>query len=169
MKKSLINTTLFVISALFASATIAANNKQAEIEVNSAWSKVVPESSSVAAAFLIIDNHSAKDDQLIAASSPIAGKTELHTHLHQDGMMKMRQVESIDVKAGGITQLKPGSFHIMFFNLKQTPELGKSFPLTLQFKHAGKMTVKVNVEPATFMSDGMNNKKNKSKEMAHHH
>lgn len=164
MKNTLLQTTLFIVSVLLASTSIAANNKQAEIEVSSAWSKEVPESSSVAAAFLTIDNHSTKNDQLIAARSPIAGKTELHTHLHQDGMMKMRQIESIDVKADGITQLQPSSFHIMFFDLKQVPKLGESFPLTLQFKHAGNITVNVNVESATFMPDDMNNEK-----MTHHH
>ncbi len=65
--------------------------------------------------FFNVMNHGDEDDTLLSAESPIAGKTELHAHIHEDGMMKMREVENIDIPANSTRTLKPGSYHIMFF------------------------------------------------------
>ncbi|PRM90957.1 transporter, partial [Arcobacter cryaerophilus gv. occultus] len=55
---------------------------------------------------------------------------ELHTHLHENGVMRMRQVESIAIPAKGEVALKPGSFHVMLFEVRELSQ-GTPFPLTL--------------------------------------
>jgi copper(I)-binding protein len=54
-----------------------------------------------------IENKGAAD-QLIAASSPVAGEMQLHTMAMDGNVMKMREVKGIDVPANGSVELKPG-------------------------------------------------------------
>ena len=123
------------------------------IEIAHPWSKAVPPTSNVTAAFLSIINHSNVDDTLIAAHSPIAEIVELHTHTNDNGLMQMRQVKAIDVAAEQQQQLVPGGLHVMLFNLTEVPSIDSQFPLTLTFKHAGEITVNVAVKSATYSGD----------------
>ncbi|MGF1733910.1 copper chaperone PCu(A)C [Photobacterium satsumensis] len=155
-----------LLGSLFAltSAAYAHDFKAGDLHIDHPWSKQVPPTSQVAAAFFNVMNHSDSSDELISASSPIAEKTELHAHMHEDGMMKMREVEKIDIPAHDSQALKPGGYHIMLFNLKEVPQLGDSFPVTLNFKHAGAVEVEVKVEEATYMPENM-----KEEKMDHSH
>lgn len=95
------------------------------------------------AAFLTVKNAGAEADRLIAAKAPVADRVELHTHLHENGVMKMRQVEAVEVPAGGEAALQPGGDHVMLMGLKAPLKEGESFPLTLVFEKAGEVTVDV--------------------------
>ena len=99
-----------------------------------------------AAAYLKIMNMGSEDDRLVTASSPVAGRVELHTHLMENGIAKMRPVEAIEVPAGGAAELKPGGDHIMLFDLAEPLKKGDKFPLTLTFEKAGAVEITVDVE-----------------------
>lgn len=99
-----------------------------------------------AAAYAKVMNMGSEDDRLISASSPVAGRVELHTHIMENGIAKMRPVETIEVPAGGSAELKPGGDHIMLFDLAEPLKKGDKFPLTLTFEKAGDVEVTVNVE-----------------------
>ncbi|PSU34017.1 copper chaperone PCu(A)C [Photobacterium lutimaris] len=146
-----------LLGSLFAltSSAYAHEYNVGDLQIDQPWSKQVPPTSQVAAAFFNVMNHSNNNDELLSASSPIAEKTELHAHMHEDGMMKMREVEIIDIPAHDLQALKPGGYHIMFFNLKEVPQLGESFSLTLTFKNAGSVEIDVKVEEATYIPEGM--------------
>lgn len=103
------------------------------------------------AVFFTIDNKG-EADRIVAASSPLTDRVELHTHTMSDGVMKMRQIEAIDVAAGGKTELKSGGLHIMMFGVKPLPEKGSMVPLTLTFEKAGKVDVKAMVTNKAGMS-----------------
>lgn len=151
--KKIIN--IIMGSALLLSGMAQAHDyKSGELSIDHPWSKQVPPTSSVAAAFFDVMNHGVENDALISAESPIAGKTELHAHIHEDGMMKMREVGKIDIPAKGSQSLKPGGYHVMFFELKQVPALGDRFPLKLHFEKAGTIEIEVAVEEATFKPAG---------------
>ena len=60
-----------------------------------------------------------------------AGLIEIHTHLHEDGVMKMRQINSLEIPGGESVVLEPGGLHLMLFKL-QLP-LTEPLPLTLCF------------------------------------
>ncbi|MAD46136.1 MAG: hypothetical protein CMI02_15620 [Oceanospirillaceae bacterium] len=85
----------------------------------------------MSAAFMSVRNTAAEDAVLVSASAPWAGKIEIHTHRHEDGVMKMRQIESLTIPAGGQVLLKPMGLHLMLFRLQQP--LADSLPLTLCF------------------------------------
>ncbi|PSW19814.1 copper chaperone PCu(A)C [Photobacterium sanctipauli] len=158
--------TIILTAAMAISGFASAHEyKTDSLHIDHPWSKQVPPTSSVAAAFFSVMNHGDNDDVLLGASSPIAEKTELHAHIHENGMMKMREVEQIEIPAHGTQMLKPGGYHIMFFGLNEVPKLGDSFPVTLNFKQAGMVEVDVKVEEATYMPEGGHS----DKEMDHSH
>jgi copper(I)-binding protein len=103
------------------------------------------------AVFFTIDNKG-EADRIVAASSALTDRVELHTHTMSDGVMKMRQIEAIDVAASGKTELKSGGLHIMMFDVKPLPEKGSMVPLTLTFEKAGKVDIKAMVTNKAGMS-----------------
>ena len=98
------------------------------------------------AAWLTIRN-TGEADRLIGAESPAADRVELHTHIHDGGVMMMRKVEGIDVPAGGRAALRPGGDHLMLFGLKGKLSPGDRFPLTLVFEKAGRVAIEMRVAP----------------------
>jgi copper(I)-binding protein len=77
----------------------------------------------------------------------IAMMTQIHeTIMGDDGSMKMQEVESIAIKAGTPTELKPGGYHVMLMQLKESLETGTTISLTLTFAKAGDVTVEVPVQ-----------------------
>ncbi len=98
------------------------------------------------AAWLTIRN-TGGEDRLIGAESPAVERVEIHTHIHEGGVMMMRKVEGIDLPAGGEAVLKPGGDHLMLFGLKAGLKTGDSFPLTLLFEKAGRVDIEMRVAP----------------------
>ena len=87
-----------------------------------------------------------KDDFLISASTQIADHVEIHTHEMADGVMKMKKIDSVRIGSMKTVMFEPGGYHLMIFNPKQSYKQGDRFPMTLQFKHAGKVEVELAVE-----------------------
>jgi copper(I)-binding protein len=96
----------------------------------------------VSAGYLKIQNNGTDDDWLMTATSDLARKTELHSMTMDNGVMRMRRVDSgIKVPAGGTVTLAPGGYHIMLIGLKNPLTAGHVFDVTLEFRHAGPMTI----------------------------
>lgn len=136
--------TLCLAAALCGFATLA--HAEGPITVKDAYARASIGQQRSSAAYMTIET-SAGPDRLVAAASPVAGKVELHTHLHEGGVMKMRQVEAIEVAPGKPAKLETGGLHIMMMELKQPLKAGETIPLTLTFEKAGKVEVQVPVRP----------------------
>ncbi|WP_340107653.1 copper chaperone PCu(A)C [Pikeienuella sp. HZG-20] len=80
-------------------------------------------------------------DTLIGVASDVAARTELHESLMQDGVMKMRAVESVDLPHGGEIVMAPGGYHIMLMGLKRPLLPGDSVPITLTFGSGATLVV----------------------------
>ena len=119
--------------------------------VTAAWARAGAPSAKAGAAFLTVTNGGSASDRLIAAETPVADKAELHTHMMDNGVMKMRPVDGIDVAPGTPVTLKPGGLHVMLLGLKQPLTEGSHFPVTLTFDKAGTVTVDVAVQGAAAM------------------
>ena len=86
------------------------------------------------------------NDKLLSVSAEVSKAVELHEMKMEGDVMKMRQVEGIDLQAGKTVELKPGGYHVMFIGLKAPLKAGDSFPVKLKFEKAGEVTVDVKVE-----------------------
>lgn len=62
-----------------------------------------------------------------------AKSVEVHAMHHQNGVMRMRAVESLHVAAGVPTELAPGGMHLMLMGLKQPLKAGETLQLTMTF------------------------------------
>lgn len=111
-------------------------------------------------AYMTIRNAGDRPDRLLAVRTDVSKKAELHTHLNEGGVMKMRPVEAIEVPAGGMAMLKPGGDHVMLMGLSAPLKEGDSFPLILEFEHAGAITVTVTVGPVGAMGGHGSHKHN---------
>ena len=140
------------LGALAAAAPAAAAGVSAgDITVSNAWARATAGPAKAGAAFMHLKNKGDTPDKVVSADADVSKVVELHTHVMQDGMMKMREVPSIPVPADGATMLEPGGYHIMFIGLTEPLQKGASFPLTLTFEKAGTVTVTVDVKAAGSM------------------
>jgi copper(I)-binding protein len=140
----------FALGLLFAMSgpLVAHEFKVGEIEIIHPWSRATPEGAKVAAGYLVIRNEGASPDRLVAVTGEIAGKSEVHEmSVGSDGVMTMRQLgDGLEIPAGGEVALKPGSFHVMFLDLKQRVREGEQFKGTLTFENAGTVEVEFDVQ-----------------------
>ena len=102
---------------------------------------------SMSAAYFTISNHTASPDTLLSISSDVAQLVEIHESFEmEDGMMGMRETETLEIQAGSVVRLEPGGYHIMLIRLNETLEIGDQFDLTLHFSQKGEEIVQVTVQ-----------------------
>ena len=148
MKTKLLVTLCTVAGMAFVGTTWAQNVSKTvttnAIKIEDAYTRATVPGQQVAGGFMKIENKGAAD-QLISASSPVAGEVQLHEMAMEGNVMKMRQVKDIAVPAGGAIELKPGGLHLMFMNIKAPLAAGETVPVKLKFAKAGDVEVKMPV------------------------
>lgn len=142
----LITLALSVVSGVhLASAHEHGHGKQGNIVIENPWARESPPTVTNGAVYMRLINKGMEADRLLAVSAEVAENAELHAHLMEEGVVKMRPVEAIEVSPGEPTVLEPGGLHIMLIDLKEPLKAGQHFPLTLQFDRAGEVQVEVTV------------------------
>ena len=145
MKNNLLNAILIIAFGIgLASMAQAQNAKVGGVQIENAYTRATVPGQMAAGGFMKIENKGAAD-QLISASSPVAGEVQLHEMAMDGNVMKMRQVKDIALPAGGAVELKPGGLHLMFMNIKAPLAAGETVPVKLKFAKAGEVEVKMPV------------------------
>ena len=139
---------LFALAIFSGTATSAENYQAGTIHIVAPFSRALPPISKNGAVYLTLTNHGHLSDQFIGATTPIAEYAEIHTYLMEDGMMKMRKVNQVELPPNEEVAFAPGGSHIMLIGLSQTLKEGERFPLMLHFKEAGQTMVEVIIEAA---------------------
>jgi copper(I)-binding protein len=144
-------------------SALAMDYKAGDLTLSQTWTRATPPKAKAGGGFVEIVNAGSEADRLVAASSDVAAKVELHEMAVIDGVMKMREMEGgIEIPAGETVALKPGGLHIMFMGLKQAFEEGTKVPVVLTFEKAGDVAVELDVakmgakSPAGHMNHGSN-------------
>lgn len=86
-------------------------------------------------------------DRLVGAETTIAERVELHESSMREGAMSMRQVDGVDIPAGGDAVLEPGGFHLMLVGVDRDLAVGDTVDITLTFERTGDQTVSADVVP----------------------
>ena len=123
---------------------------KAAIHVMDAYTLALKTPSGTGAIFMTLHNSDDENaERLVGVNVPadIAGKAELHTHMMDGDIMKMRQVESIEISPNAHKTLKPGGDHVMLFGMEKELVVGTSFPVTLQFEESDPQVIDVKVLP----------------------
>ena len=139
---------LFLVLTVLTSVTSAEDFQAGSIHIRDPFSSALPPISKNGAVYLTLTNHGHLSDQLVGAATPIAEHAEIHTHRMEDGMMKMRKVDQVELPPNEEVAFAPGRNHIMLIGLSQTLKEGGRFPLMLHFKEAGQTMVEVIIEAA---------------------
>lgn len=145
--------TILAIGLLFACGSKNSEHSGHDMKVSEAENGVVVSAARVlppfpgkdtAAAYFELKNEGG-DNRLVSVSSPISEAVEIHNHIEDNGVMKMRRVDGVDVKAGGTVEFKPGSYHIMMFKV-DLPETQEEVPLTLTYSDGTSVTLIAPIE-----------------------
>ena len=134
--------TLALGSLLFAATATAAT-----VTADDPYVREVPPGSPATAAFMTLHNSSDSAVRLISADNSIAEHTELHNHVDVDGVMQMRQIETIEVPAGGSATLAPGGLHLMLIGLQNPVSEGDQVGVSLNFDNGETLELDAPVRP----------------------
>jgi periplasmic copper chaperone A len=121
------------------------------VEAKDAWARTGMMGGN-SAAYMMLVNGTAQDDELIGASSTAANAVEVHlSQMGTDNVMQMIKQDAVEIPSRRILELKPGSFHIMLIGLKQDLNVDDSITLTLHFRNYGDVILTVPVQDAANM------------------
>ncbi len=118
---------------------------QPKIIVKDPWVREVPPVSKMSAGFLTIINTGTVADRLLGVSCDASESAEIHSMTQDNGIMRMRKVDSLKIEPGKKVELRPGGLHIMLINLKRPLKEGDKVKITLTFEKSGAITVKATV------------------------
>lgn len=121
-------------TALLASLSLVGVASHAEVTVQDAWIRATVAQQKASGAFMRITSTEAT--RLVGIATPAAPIAEVHEMKMEDGVMKMRGIDGIALKAGETLELKPGGYHVMLMDLPAAMNAGSTVPMTLTFKDA---------------------------------
>lgn len=132
---------LLALSCIYAQAdTASAGNI---VAVTDAWVRPTNPGQEVGAAYMTLS--SSQDATLIRIESDVTDSIEIHNMSMQNGVMKMRMLNTLPLAAGKSYKLTPGGFHLMLFDLKKPLILGEQVNFVLYFKSKKKGAFKQNI------------------------
>jgi periplasmic copper chaperone A len=117
----------------------------AGVEISNAWARTTAPGQEVGAAYMSLK--STRAAKLLEVKSPAADSVEIHEMSMNNGVMKMRMLDVLDLPAGKTIKLEPGGIHLMLINLKKPLKAGENIEISLTVKDSrGKLsTQKVNL------------------------
>ena len=132
-----------ILSLLLLSSVLYASG----IEITNAYIRATPPRVPNSAAFLSIVNNSKEDITLDSITSNIVSNIEMHNSSMKNGVMSMKQVKNILIKANSSRTLKPGSLHIMLFGIKNKPlKAGDKHEFIFNFSNKEILTLDLSVK-----------------------
>lgn len=132
-----------IAGLLFAVSAPAAGT----VSIENAWARATAPGQRVSGGYLSLLNAADRPDQLLGASSPVAGEVQIHQTSMDGGVMRMRHLpDGIELPANGRIEFKPGGAHLMFMQLRGPLEAGATFPVQLRFRDAGTVDVAFRVQ-----------------------
>ena len=139
---------LLAAALLLAALPAAAQDyKLGTLEIATPWTRATAPTAKSGGGFMTITNKGTTADRLVAARSNVSAKVEIHEMKMDGSVMRMRELEKgLEIPPGATVALKPGSFHIMFMELKAPFAVNGKVPLTLVFEKAGAIDVEMKVE-----------------------
>lgn len=147
--------TLATICALMlAQPALSHDVKVGDLTILHPHARAMLPGSQVGGGYLTIDNNGSTDDRLVSITSERARSAQIHEMKITDGIMNMGELkQGLAVPAKAKTELKPGSYHIMFMNVQKPFKKGETIKATLTFEKAGPVDVEFTVGAANGSDD----------------
>ena len=125
-------------------ATVAACAPHQAIEITHAVVRPPIAGRDVAVAYFEIANHSDAAIELVNATSSAARTIEIHTHVHDGDMLRMRKLSSVAVDPGAQVSFAPGGHHLMLFGYRADD--ADRITITMQFGNGSARSVEFAIE-----------------------
>jgi len=120
--------------------TLNAPSPQALVSIKDAWVRPTNPGQEVGAAYMTLT--SKQDVNLLGVTADVTQSIEIHNMSMENGVMKMRMLETLMLKAGMPYKLALGGFHLMLFDLKKPLAVGKQVNFVFTFKSKDKRLFK---------------------------
>jgi copper(I)-binding protein len=122
------------------------------IEIRQAWARSTSTNALIAGGFLTIVNKGAAAERLVAVSSPVVRRIEIHAIKVVGADIAMQPLETgLAIPPDSSVTLKPRGYHLMMIGLKTPLVVGATVPVTLAFEGAGSVDIELAVrEPGVF-------------------
>lgn len=141
--------------SLLAMPAMAQDYKVGSLEITTPWTRATPPSARTGGGFMTITNKGTTADRLVAVRSNASDKVEIHEMQMDGNVMRMRELaQGLEIPPGATVMLKPGSYHIMFMELKAPIAKDAKVPLTLVFEKAGSVDVQLTAHAMGAMPHG---------------
>ena len=131
------------------------------LDIENAWVRALPPGQPNTAAYLTLVNRGEVVVVVESASADVADKVEIHTTRSADGLMRMEQLQSLEVAPGERLALAPGGTHLMLLGLETMPVAGDTVQLCLQLSSQSEVCTLADVRKSRDASDSQNGQ--------HHH
>lgn len=141
MLKQSVNSLMAVATVVFCSGVVAGP----EIAVTDAVIRGMPPGQPNTSAYLSVHNRGATSVILVGGHTTIARKVEIHRTREVDGLMRMERLGSLNIGPGEQVHLKPGATHLMLLGMADSPVVGDSHRLCLEFAATGSICVDAEV------------------------
>lgn len=145
---------LILALGLLAPVAMHAAAQSPAVRAEQPWARATAPRQTVGGVYVTLT--SPVDDRLLGASSPVAGRAEVHEMTMQGDVMRMRELaDGLKLPAGQEVQLTPGGLHVMLVGLQQPLVAGQVVPVQLRFEHAPPLDLQVRVAPVGAQGPGM--------------
>ncbi len=104
-----------------------------QVSVVDPYVRMAPPGARATGAFMVIKNNGETASAVVSAQATVCNVTELHNHINDNGVMRMRQVKEIALPAKGEAVLKPGGYHVMLIDMKAPLKEGDHVVIKLGF------------------------------------
>lgn len=120
-----------------------------DLTISGYWTRATLPNQRVGGGYLVVQNAGSDDDRLVAVTSPVTERSEIHEMAVENDVMTMRRLDDgIAIPAGESIALEPGGYHLMFQDLSEGFVEGETVSVTLEFENAGEVTLDLPVLPA---------------------
>jgi copper(I)-binding protein len=143
---ALLLSTLAVGVTSSATAQVPETYRAGSIVVEAPWSRATPGGAKVGGGYMRITNTGSEADRLVGGSTVVAERFEVHRSTIADGVARMEPVTGgLEIAPGQTVELKPGTMHAMFVDLRQALKPGETVKGTLVFEKAGMVAIEYRV------------------------
>jgi copper(I)-binding protein len=138
---------LCAASLLLATPSAAENFSAGSLEIGSPWARATVRGARIAAVYMTIINKGVTADRLIGGSISIASRIEVNSAATESVGVGRVADGGLEIKPGEAVKLEPGFNQVMLIGLTQWLLPNQRVRATLNFEHAGKVDIDIDIEP----------------------
>ncbi len=128
-------------------SSIAKDFQAGNLVIGDPWAPPGIGQQRIGAVYFSIRNQGQAHERLKGIELPDGGRAMLHGSIMQDGIMRMRPLDGIEIPAGDKVALLPGAMHVMLTDLSGPLRKDAKLRLVLRFEQAGPVEVQAMVRP----------------------